>query len=198
MLRWQFQPDEAFAAILESSLCISIEWLSDQMAGTIDEGEVVSLFGTRIWEHFDAQQLHAELQKLLLAHRSAKLYMPTDYHFLILHEVLQLQISRHNERVANAGQPLAFGSVWLGHVDFDFVRDHFWDEDFLFDPTLMSRLSEKDKAAMGFNKETFALVQGLKPHPKELELKEVEAEIESPNNHYKRGECYPHVEEQQE
>jgi hypothetical protein len=198
MLRWQFQPDEAFAAILESSLSISIKWLSDQLAETIVKPDIASLFGTRIWELFDAQQLHAELQKLLLAHRSAKLYMPTDYHFLILHEVLQLQISRHNERVANAGQPLAFGSVWLAHVDFDFVRDYFWDEDFLFDPAVMASLPEKGKAAMGFNKETFALVQGLKPHPKELELKEVEAEIESPNNHYKRGGCYPHVEEQQE
>jgi hypothetical protein len=135
---------------------------------------------------------------LLLAHRSAKLYVPTDYHFLILHEVLQLQISRHNERVANAGQPLAFGSVWPAHVDFDFVRDYFWDEDFLFDPAVMSGLSEEDKAALGCNKETFALVQGLKPHPKELELNEITADTEAPQNHYKRGECYPHTEEQQE
>jgi hypothetical protein len=83
-------------------------------------------------------------------------------------------------------------------VDFDFVSDYFWDVDFLFDPAVMSSLSEEDKAALGFNKETFALAQGLKPHPKELELKEAEPEIESPKNHYKRGECYPHVEEQQE
>jgi hypothetical protein len=198
MLRWQFQPDEAFAAILESSLSTSIEWLSDHLAGTIAEAEVFSLFGTQLWELFDTQQLLTELQKLLVAHRSAKLYMPTDYHFLILHEVLQLQINHHNDQVASGGQPLAFGSVLLGHVDFDFVSGHFWDEDFLFDPTMMSGLSEEDKAAMGFNKETFALVQGLKHHPKELELNEVNADTESPQNHYKRGECYPHDEEQQE
>lgn len=166
MLRWQFQPDEAFAAILDSSLSISIERLSDHLAGTIPEVEVVSLLGSRIWELFDAQQLLTELQKLLMAHRSAKLYMPTDYHFLILHEVLQLQISLHNDRVSSRGQPLAFGSVLLGHVDFDFVSDYFWDEDFLFDPTVMSSLPEEDKAALGFNEETFTLVQGLKPHSK--------------------------------
>jgi len=198
MLRWQLQPDEAFAAILDSSLSICIERLSDHLAGTIGELEVVSLFGTRITELFDARELHTELQKLLMAHRSAKLYMPTDYHFLILHEVLLLQISYHNNQVASRGQPLAFGSVWLAHVDFDFVRDYFWDEDFLFDPTMMASLPEEDKAALGLNEETFALVQGLKPHPKELELKEVEAETESPHNHYKRGESYPHAEEQQE
>jgi hypothetical protein len=52
MLRWQFQPDEAFAAILDSSLSISIEWLSDQLAGTIAKPDIASLFGTRIWELF--------------------------------------------------------------------------------------------------------------------------------------------------
>ena len=62
------------------------------------------------------------------AHRSAKLYMPTYYHFFILHEVLELQIIYHNNRVAACGQPLAFGSVLLGLVDFDFVREYFWDE----------------------------------------------------------------------
>lgn len=48
--------------------------------------------------------------------------------FFILHEVLELQIIYHNNRVAACGQPLAFGSVLLGLVDFDFVREYFWDE----------------------------------------------------------------------
>jgi hypothetical protein len=43
----------------------------------------------------------------------------------------------------------------------------------------------------------FALVQGLKPHPQELELRGVDAEPESGQNHYRRGECYPYDEEQQ-
>jgi hypothetical protein len=166
MLRWQFHPDEAFAAILDSSLSISIERLSDHLAGTIAEADIVSLFGSEICELFDAQQLLTELQKLLVANRSTKLYTPTDYHFLIRHEVLQLQISLHNDRAASRGQPLAFGSVLLIHVDFNFVSEYFWDEDFLFDPTMMTSLPEEDKAVLGFNKETFALVQGLKPHPK--------------------------------
>ena len=67
--------------------------------------------------------------------------MPTDYHFLILHEVLQLRFSRYNDRVSTCGQPLAFGSVILGYVDLDFVRDYFWVEDFLFDPAIMAGLS---------------------------------------------------------
>ena len=45
-------------------------------------------------------------------------------------------------------------------------------------------------------------MQGLKPHPQELELRELElqevdAEPESGQNYYRRGECYPYDEEQQ-
>ena len=131
MLSWQFQPDEAFIAILDSSLSICInqlgDLLSDQLAATIAATDGACLAGTRIWELFDPGQLLGELQKLLTAHRSVKLYMPTDYHFLILHEVLELQIISHNDLVSAFDQPLAFGSVLLGHVDFDFVRDYFWD-----------------------------------------------------------------------
>jgi hypothetical protein len=197
MLSWQFQPDEAFAAILDNSLSICIDQLGDQLAAKIAATDGACQVGTRIWELFDPGQLLGELQKLLTAHRSVKLYMPTDYHFLILHEVLELQIISHNDLVSAFDQPLAFGSVLLGHVDFDFVRYYFWDEDFLLDPEVMASLSEEQKAALGFNQETFALVQGLKPHPQELELREVDAEPESGQNYYRRGECYPYDEEQQ-
>ena len=202
MLSWPFQPDEAFAAILESSLSICIDQLGDrlgnQLAATNAETDGACLAGTRIWELFDPSQLLGELQKLLTAHRSTKLYMPTDYHFLMLHEVLEVQISHHNNRVSVCGQPLAFGSVLLGHVDFDFVRDYFWDEDFLLDPEVMASLSEENKAALGFNQETFALVLGLKPHPQELELQEVNTKPEPGRNYYKRGECYPYEVEELE
>ena len=196
MLRWQFQPDEAFVAILDSSLRTCIDqlgdYLSDHLSGTTAEVEFVWLDGTRIWKLFDPRQLLGELQKLLTANRSTKLYMPNDYHFLILHEVLELQIRYHNDQVSACGQPLAFGSVLLAQIDFDFVRDYFWDEDFLLDPEVMTNLSEENKAALGFNQETFALTQELKPHPQELELQEVDAEPESGQNYYKRGECYPY------
>ena len=202
MLSWPFQPDEAFAAILDSSLSICIDQLGDrlgnQLAATNAETDGACLTETRMWELFEPSQLRNELQKLLRAHRSAKFYLPTDYHFLMLHEVLEVQISHHNNRVSACGQPLAFGSVLLGHVDFDFVRDYFWDEDFLFDPEVMAGLSEQNKVALGFNQETFALVQGLKPHPQELELQEVNTKPEPGQNYYKRGECYPYEVEQLE
>ena len=44
---------------------------------------------------------------------------------------------------------------------------------------------------------TFALVQGLKPHPQELELQQVHHEPEPGENYYKQGECYPYLDEDQ-
>ena len=122
---------------------------------------------------FDGEELLAELRKLLQAHRSPKLFMPSDVHFLLLHEVLQHEIERHNDRVFDTGQPVACGDVRLLLIDFDFVRDFFWDLDFLLEPEVMERVSEKAKERLGFNPELFGVVQGLKPHPQELELKEV-------------------------
>jgi hypothetical protein len=62
----------------------------------------------------------------------------------------------------------------------------------------MASLSEENKAALGFNQETFALVQGLMPHPQELELQEVNTKPEPGQNYYRQGECYPYEVEQLE
>jgi len=57
MLSWPFQIDEAFAAILDSSLSICIvqvgDCLSDQGAGVFEAADVEGLSETRIWELFD-------------------------------------------------------------------------------------------------------------------------------------------------
>jgi hypothetical protein len=53
MLSWPFQPDEAFAAILDSSLSNCIDQLGDQLgdqlAATIAATDGACLAGTRIW-----------------------------------------------------------------------------------------------------------------------------------------------------
>lgn len=199
MLNWQLQPDEAFSAIVDSALSGAIEHLSETLAEGNGEADPLGLFSERVGAIFDGEQLLAELRKLLLAHQSPKLYMPSDYHFLLLHDVLQHEIECHNDRVYETGRAVACGDVPLLLIDFDFVRDFFWDQDFLLEQQVMDRLSEEDKERLGFNPETFALVQGLKPHPKELELVEVRDEpmpMER-ENVYKPGGCYPWFEERQ-
>jgi len=80
-------------------------------------------------------------------------------------------------------------------IDFAFVCDFFWDLDFLLDREGMERASEEHKQQLGFSPETFGVVQGLKPHPRELELKEVPEERLPGENHYLPGSCYPWFEE---
>ena len=195
MLNWQLQPDAAFNAIVDTALADAIDLLSAEMAEGRSEGHGAAdplwLFSEQVAALFDPEQLLAELRKLLLAHRSPKLFMPSDVHFLLLHEVLQQEIERHNDLVLDTGQPVACGDVRLLLIDFDFVGDFFWDLDFLLEPEAMERGSEEAKRQLGFNPELFGVVMGLKPHPEELELKEVADERLPGGNHYMPGSCYP-------
>lgn len=205
MLNWQFQPDAAFNAIVDSALAGAIDLLRAAMAQSHGEGHPEGhgatvplwLFSEQVTALFDGEELLAELRKLLLAHRSPKLFMPSDVHFLLLHEVLNHEIECHNDRVFETGQPVACGDVQLLLIDVDFVRDFFWDLDFLLEPEVMERVSEQDKQGLGFNPEIFGVVQGLKPHPKELELREVPGGRLPGADHYRPGACYPWIEEDQ-
>jgi hypothetical protein len=47
---------------------------------------------------------------------------------------------------------------------------------FLFDPEDMFQLGLEGRKQMAINEETFAVIQGLIPHPEELELKEYKGE----------------------
>ena len=199
MLNWQLQPDEAFNAIVDSALVGAIDLLSEAMAQGHTErhgegsggADPLWMFSEQVTALFDAEQLLAELRKLLQAHRSPKLSMPSDVHFLLLYKVLQHQIEVHNDRVFATGQPVACGDVRLLLIDFAFVCDFFWDLDFLLEPEVMERASEDVKQRLGFSPETFGVVQGLKPHPQELELREVPDERLPGENHSMPGSCYP-------
>lgn len=199
MLNWQLRPDAAFNAIVDSALVGAIELLSEAMAPDHAESNGAAdplwLFSEQVAALFDAQQLLEELRKLLLAHRSPKLFMPSDVHFLLLHEVLHHEIECHNDRVFATGQPVACGDVRLMLIDVDCVSDFFWDLDVLLEPEVMERVSEDDRQRLGFNPELFGVVLGLKPHPKELELREVPDERLPEADHYRPGACWPWLEE---
>ena len=48
---------------------------------------------------------------------------------------------------------------------------YFFDTDFLFDSEDMMKLGLEGRKGMAFNEETFAITQGLAPHPEELKIK---------------------------
>jgi hypothetical protein len=193
MLRWSSLPDQVFTALVDAALECAIDMLGDLRTNGESDEESLSNFRQQTRALFTSRDLDIELRKLLSAHRSTKFYMPTDYHFLLLYDVLNQWIEQHNESVASEGKPFEYGELRVGEVDFDFAMDHyFWDEDFLLDPEMLDCLSSDQKGSFGLSAETFGVTHELKPHPKELELVESAELPESEGEElYQRGKPYP-------
>jgi hypothetical protein len=119
-----------------------------------------------------------------------ELYMPTDYHWLLMYECLKEQIALFNDgpvpsvverlRTLASDQDTAYlhlpqrsggpASVWM---DFDaFIEVYFWDTDFLMDVRLLDHLAPEAKQQLGLSSEVFGLTHALAPHPDELVLKQ--------------------------
>jgi len=196
MLKFTTTPDEAFQAILEAFLEISIDMLKDSLQSDYSEGgeDMFDGYLDQTRALFTPQELLVELEKLLKAHRSPNLYMPTDYHFLLLYDVLSQQVDIHNDTLQNEGEKKEYGSICIGKIDFYALTDcYFWDLDFLLESEIINKMHPDLKKTMGFNKETFGIVNRLRPDPKELELQIVhEEEPQQAESYYKRGEVYPY------
>ncbi len=141
---------------------------------------------------FTRELARETLLDLLAKLRLPEEYAPTEYHWLLLYECLQVQIEVLNDMplplLVEQLKTLATGqdAVYLSlptrakgvagfHMDFDALIDaYFWDTDFLMDAELFSRLGPDAKASLGFSASVFGVVQGLSPHPDELVLRRSE------------------------
>jgi len=119
-------------------------------------------------------------------------YVPTEYHWLLLYECLQVQIEVLNDMLlpllveqlttlatvqdaVYLSLPTRAKDVTGFHIDFEALIDaYFWDTDFLMDAELFSRLGPDAKASLGFSASVFGVIQGLSPHPDELVLRRSE------------------------
>ena len=191
MIRFSSTPDKCFQGIVTEA----IEFFIDEFKNWGDEpDEIMDSHIEEVREMFDAPTLVMTLEKLLEAHQAPGLYMPTDYHFLVLYDVLELTIDLHNDLVVEETSPQKIGGSLLGEINFDWIADYyFWDLDFLSSPQDMNNLSSDAKRIIGFSKETFGVVNRMAPHPEELELKLVNEKAElGANEFYLQGEDYPY------
>lgn len=194
MLRWQSPPDSAFTSIVTACLELSIDEVETQMEYETKDDEILGSFYPQVSSTFTASEVVDELKKLLEAHKSDSLYIPTDYHFLLLHSALDYWIEFHNDNVDFQNQVTKFfGGLEIGQIDFSLLCDiYFWDEDFLLTPDQLN-LSAEAKKMMGFSDETFSVVNHMPPHPDELVLKQVDEKRGTGNESlYRPGEPYPY------
>ena len=116
-------------------------------------------------------------------------YVPTDYHWLLLYECLELHITllndtplpslvaqlrtvAHEDDTSYLSFPAPSRRDVRCRIDFDaLVERYFWDTDFLFDAETFDQLDPEAKQQLGFTEGVFGVVQGLQPHPDELVLK---------------------------
>lgn len=160
----------------------------------MDDDDVMSNFYEQTSKVFNRKELLSQIKKLLTAHKSNKLFRVTDYHFLILHDVIFTAVCLHNDFVQS--ECALFCDLKIKNIDFGCVVDiFFWDEDFLISSDIFDNLPSDAKRSLNFSEETFGVVHGLKPHHEELKLKAIKIpkDWEAPEI-YKPGEDYPFIE----
>lgn len=167
MLFFAEKPDIAFHKIVQYSLEIASENLKEEY---LDDDDVMSNFYEQTSRVFNRKELLSQIKDILTAHTSNKLFRLTDYHFLILHDVIYTAVCLHND-FAQSGEAL-FSDLEIKHIDFGCIADiFFWDEDFLISSDIFDNLLPDAKSSLNFSEETFGVVHGLKPHPEEVKLK---------------------------
>jgi hypothetical protein len=171
MLRFTNKPDEIFILLINEAIedMICYVEMDDDLA---DREDALSAYMPRTSELFDAKGAMDQLRALRECLNSDKLYMPTDYHWLLLYECLRSYCAYFNdERVGDLYEVHKIESI-----DFSWLIGHyFWDTDFLNDD--IPNVPMEVRKMMGISSETFGLTAGLKPHPDELVLAECRAEL---------------------
>jgi hypothetical protein len=138
---------------------------------------------------FTRELARSVLLDLLEKLDAPELYVPTDYHWLLMYECLKEEIVLFNDEpvpsVVKRLRTLANerDTVYLSlpkrprgtagvSIDFDqFIDVYFWDTDFLMDTQIFSGLTPEAKQQLGFSQEVFGVTHRLTPHPDELVLK---------------------------
>ncbi len=140
MLKFATKPDTVFTSVLENSLDLAIDNLRFQGTDTdifwLDDF-TIKLFGNRV------DILLNEMQKILAAHIHADLFMPTDYHFLLLDRALSLYCDIYND--SDDDSLLIYkDNTAVQHLDIDSIRStFFYDTDYeLLDVPVMREVSK--------------------------------------------------------
>jgi hypothetical protein len=174
MLRFQEAPDKISLAILHAALTDALDWIDDNQ----DDPEDFARVYPESAKCFTPQLAKKILKQLLRASQGRTLYQLTDYHWLLLYEVLSKFADIFNDEPESvSGGSELVTTYGRKKVDFhDFIDCYFWDTDFLADPDGMINMGHESRQSMGLNQEAYAVIQRWTPHPEELALTKVDSE----------------------
>jgi hypothetical protein len=167
MLRFQQPPDTRNLTILQVALEDALAWWNSR----ISDHWSFSEWYPESAKCFDPHTAKEQLENLLHASKDSAVWQPTDYHWLLLYEVLFhfCQVFNDDPEAVSCGELV--NKYGIEEIDFDEILDlYFWDLDFLTPPSTLLHMTQQDRQAMGFTQEAFGVIQRWKPHPRELAL----------------------------
>jgi len=186
MLRFQTAPDRVFTEILTEGIEMMISEITDLLEYAEDEKEEkeeLKWLLPNASKVFNTKTALNTLEQMLICHKKPEVYYLNDYHYLLLYDTLENFCIIKNDLVKDAKtnkdkrEISKIGSFYIEELDFDGIIDiYFFDVDFLIDADTIMELGLEGREQLNINKETFALTQGLAPHPEELMIKELKQE----------------------
>jgi hypothetical protein len=89
----------------------------------MEDEDVLYEFYEQTKKLFSRKSLLSQVSKLLIAHRSDKLFRITDYHFLILYDIILQTTALHNDAafISLSISPLDKNSLLLRSLFFGFI-----------------------------------------------------------------------------
>ena len=129
MLGFAVPPDKALQSIVTEAIEMPIDLLKDP---GVDDNMAMCNCCEQIRDMFPRQLLLEQLKALLQAHQGTAGYIPSEYHFLVLYDILDTFVEIHNDMLRLDGLSCTpVGDVMLGEIDFDWIVErYFWDTDF--------------------------------------------------------------------
>ncbi len=178
MLRFQEPPDEISLAILHAAFADASDWIDDNQ----DDPEDFARVYPESAKCFSPKLAKKTIKRLLRASHGRTLYQLTDYHWLLLYEVLSKFAELFNDEPESvSGGSELVTRYGIQEVDFaEFLDLYFWDTDFLTDSEDLIQMGHESRESLGLNKEAYGVIQRWAPHPEELELKKVRTAANSP------------------
>ena len=170
MLHFQTRPDRVFLAILLEALQRTREELDRASPGEDREAMDEHYRGLypEIARFFDRRELVEILDRLLEAHRQATMYEISDYHWLVLHECLEVFCDLHNDGALDDDGHV--GPYIIETIDFEaIVSSFFWDIDFQMGPVLLEA-EERAPGRVQPTRQAWKIAAGLRPDSEDLQI----------------------------
>ena len=182
MLQFQVRPDRVFLAILHEALQRTREELdfAPAYSPTHEDHQEMDEHYRELYPEiarfFERRELLKVLDRLLEANQQPTIYEITDYHWLVVHECLEVFCDLHND--AALGDDNEVGPYIIDTIDSAaIVSRFFWDTDFQLGSVLLE-VEERKPGRMQATRQAWKIAAGLRPDPEDLQIVPVPLEEE--------------------